>query len=346
MTWKNGVEMRTLSAEHQGRQLMGFGADIVIVDEECDIDFETYRSKITRMLGESSDSSYIGIGNPWHRDNQMWQHWTDPAWRKIHIGWKDALAEGRISQEFLDEQRSQLSEREFQVLYEAVFPETSTDALIDWNWIERAFKTAPDAFASAIEVVAGVDVAEQGNDLTVISIGTKDTALNRYRVEKIESWGKLDLMPTVGRLIPLLNEFKVERVAIDATGIGSGVYSRLEELKREGKISCRVEAFKGGMSPSSEQSKERFLNLKAEAYWHLRKLFEENKIFIPKHSVLTGQLSKMKWELTSSEKIRIRDPGTKEGDSAEEKSPDFSDSLNIMCWTRKRHEFAAFGVKR
>jgi len=100
MTWKNHVEMRTLSAEGQGEALMGFGADKVIVDETCDIEFEVYRAKITRMLGDATDSTYIEIGNPWHRDNHFWTHWIDPNWFKIKIEYQEALNEKRISQIF------------------------------------------------------------------------------------------------------------------------------------------------------------------------------------------------------------------------------------------------------
>lgn len=345
MTWKNGIEMRTLSAEGQGEQLMGFGAHKVIVDEECDIDYEVYRSKITRMLGEGDDACYVGIGNPWHRDNQFWAHWTDPTWKKIHIGWEQALKEGRISQAFVDEQRSVLTPMEFKVLYEAEFPESAADALIEWQWIDAATKKTIQI--EKPEIIAGIDVAEQGMDLTVITIGHRNKDLGMYNVTAIESWSKTDLMPTVAKIIPILQQHNVQRVNVDATGVGSGVYSRLEELKREGRIACQVNAFKGGLSPEKEETAQRFLNMKAESYWHTRSIFEAGKISIPKHRELISQLSKMKWEKTSSEKTRIRDPGTKEGDTAEEKSPDFSDSLNIMLWggSHARLTFASLDMK-
>jgi hypothetical protein len=329
MTWKNNVEMRTLSAEGKGEQLMGFGADKIIVDETCDIDFEVYRSKITRMLGDSPDSSYIEIGNPQHRDNHFWLHWTDPNYFRLHIDYEEALNEGRVDSVFIEEQKSQLTSREFEVLYKANFPESAEDQLIDWNWIERAYKVPMEIKG---EIIAGIDIAELGNDFTVLIIGIKDKELSKYKVIHIESWNKIDLMPTVAKILPFIDKFKIERIKVDATGVGSGVYSRLDELYREGRIKCQVKAHKGGLRPSTDKAAERFLNEKAESYWHLRKLFEENKINIPNHRELISQLNKMKWELTSSEKIRIRNPGEKEGDTAEEKSPDFSDALNIMAW--------------
>jgi hypothetical protein len=331
MTWRNGVEMRTLSADGQGEGLMGFGADKVIVDETCDIDYEVFRSKITRMLGDNPDSTYVEIGNPWHRDNQMWEHWTNTDWNRIHVGAEDALREGRISQEFLREQRETLTDREFQVLYKAEFPETSEDALINWEWIERAHKEAGKEIIDP-EVYAGIDVAEQGNDLTVITIGRKDKEMGNWSVLAIESWGKTDLMPTVAKVVPILERYGVSLCRVDANGVGAGVYGRLEELRREGRVKSRIEPFKAGMSPHTAVAKERFINANAESFWYLRGLFEAGKITIPTHRELINQLSKMKWELTSAQKIRIRRPGEKMGDTAEAKSPDFADSLNIMCW--------------
>lgn len=339
MTWKNGVEMRTLSAEGQGNALMGFGADKVIVDEECDIDYEVYRSKITRMLGDHSEqSTYIGIGNPWHRDNQMWQHWINPDWLQIHIGWKDALKEGRVTQEFIDEQRSILTDREFKVLYDAEFPEESEDQLIKYSWIQRAIKPIPEQIKGIKK--CGVDVARKGNDSTVLTWGFR-TEDNNYIVTGIEEHNQEDTMQTVGNILRLNQEHQFDKIVVDTSGLGAGVTDRLKESRSEHKIKGEIISYEGGKSSimdfkrkTSElkEIKTRFLNTKAEAYFHLRSLFEEDRIIIPKHPILIDQLNKMKWDITSAEKIRILDPGEAEGDTAEKKSPDFADSLCYFCF--------------
>lgn len=338
ITFKNGVELRTLSAEGKGEQLMGFGADLVIVDEECDIDFEVYRSRITRMLGDNDDSMYIGIGNPWHRDNQMWQHWTDPSWNRIHIGYEIALTEGRISQEFVDEQRSMLTEREFKILYEANFPEETEDQLIRYSWIMRAIKPISNILKGIKK--CGIDVARSGNDSTVLTWGIK-TEDNIYIVQGIEEHNQQDTMVTVGNAIKLNQEQNFDKIIIDTSGLGAGVTDRLREAKTEGRIKGEIIAYEGGKSSimdfkrktaERKEIKTRFLNTKAEAYFHLRNLFEEDRIIIPKHPKLIDQLTKMKWDITSAEKIRILDPGMAEEDTAEKKSPDFADSLCYFCF--------------
>jgi hypothetical protein len=342
VTFKNRVEMRTLSAEGKGEQLMGFGADLIVVDEECDIDYEVYRARISRMLGDNPDSIYIGIGNPWHRDNQMWQHWSDPNWNKIHIEYKEALLEGRVSAAFIAEQQALLTEREFQILYAAEFPEESEDQLIPYSWIKRAVREIPEGITGL--KVLGVDVARGGNDSTVFTYGIRTTE-NVYIAQEGEEYRKQDTMETTAKIIDLEKRIGFYRVTIDAGGLGGGPYDRLKEKKGEG-FKPIIIPYEGGKSSITEfqrktrerkEIKTRFLNIKAEAYFRLRGLFEEERIIISpalakKYPKYIDQLLKMKWGMTTSEKIRIFDPGVAPDDSSEEKSPDFSDSLCYMCW--------------
>lgn len=175
------------------------------------------------------------------------------------------------------------------------------------------------------KTLAGLDVAEHGNDSTVLTIGYKEE--NKYIVTDIYDWNQKETMATAGMVADLLIKHDVESIVVDSNGIGAGVYSRLSELKREGKIKTMVRDYRGGRSPITKVGQTRFLNQKAEAYFNLRDLFEKRLIKIPNNKKLINDLVKMKWELNSTMKIRILDPGTSEGDTAEEKSPDFADSL-------------------
>ena len=340
MTWRNGIEMRTLSAEGHGEQLMGFGFDKVVVDETCDIKFEVFRSRITRMLGDSPNATYVEIGNPWHRDNHMWMHWINPNWFKIHVDWKTALKEGRISENFLEEQRNQLTNREFKILYEAEFPEESEDQLIHFSWIRDAIK--PFVEISGIKTL-GVDVARTGKDSTVLTYGVVSNDF--YIVKGIQEHNQEDTMRTVDRILTLHYKEKFNRIIVDTNGLGAGVADRLNQLKRDGQLNCEIIEFFGGRQPGPEIKKittekkvvkSRFLNTKAEAYFKLRSIFEEGRIIIPNNPKLIDQLTKMKWILTGNEKIRVLDPGIAKEDTSEEKSPDFADSLCYFCYSGKR----------
>lgn len=307
ITFKNGCELTILSAEGEANRLLGWGGDLIILDEACLISYEVYRQKISRMLGDNPNAMLVEIGNPWHKDNQFYEHWIDPNFKKIHIGYRIGLEENRLNPTYLKEQKNLLTPIEFKILYEAEFPEESEDQLIKYEWIEKAIKTNLSEKVKEGIKIAGLDVAEKGIDLSVLTTGiTKD---NYYKITNIYSWNKLDTMQTVGKVIQKIDKNYV--INIDATGIGAGVEARLRE------IGYKTNRIIGGESPSRE--KERFLNKKAQNYWRLRSLFEEGKIQIPNHKELILQLTKIRYELTSAGKIKIIDP--------EDKSPDFADSI-------------------
>ncbi len=306
-TFNNGVEIRVFSAEGEAKRLMGWGADLVVLDESCLITEEVYRSKISRMLGDSPDSMLVEIGNPWDRLNQMWKHWNSPDFVKFHIPYTVGLKEGRITEAFVDEQRRTLTPLEFGILYRAEFPEDSEDTLIRMEWIRKALEKP--SFTPE-KTVYGLDVAEQGLDSTVlVKYGVKG---NCYQVEDVKWWNKVDTMPTVGKVREYINDDKESRIFVDATGVGKGVYDRLKELKFHA-----VDVKVGRTAP---REPERMLNTKSMMYWGYRNAFEEGRMRLLDVGRLVLESNSMRYELTSGGKIKIVDP---------DKSPDFSDAAAL-----------------
>lgn len=311
ITFKNGCELRVFSAQGTGERLMGWGGDLIVLDESCLINPEVYRTKISRMLGDNPNTMMVEIGNPFTRDSHMYEHWIDPTWHSIHIDWQKGLAEDRLREDFLAEQRSMLTPNEFKVLYDADFPEDSEDTLIRYEWIEEALK---EKNIDNPTIIAGLDVAELGNDLSVLTIC--EVSDNNYKILAIHSWKKQDTMKTVSKVKELISQDT--KLNVDSTGVGRGVYDRLDEL------GYNVNEIKVGRSPITE--KDRFMNQKAEFFWAMRKAFEDERIQIIKNRELISQLNYMKYEITSAGKIRIIDPSTK--------SPDFADSL-MLCFAKE-----------
>lgn len=320
-TFKNGCEWRVFSAHGEAYRLMGFGANLIIKDEAGLIS-RTASTKIVRMLGDDAESAIlVEITNPWDKDTVAFEHWTNPNWYHIHVDWKVGMQEGRVSQKHIDEVKSEISPIEFRVLYESEYPEESEDSLFKWAWIQAAQDRIPEKEFE--ETIIGVDVAEMGRDFTVLTKAKTDW--NNYQIVEIKSWEKKDTMETVGLILGSnINKFVL--LNIDGTGVGAGVADRIRE------IGFSANKIKVGESPYSEGF--RFSNKKAEMYWCLRTLFEEGRIIIPKHQKLISELLKMKYELNSTQKIKIIDP--------EEKSPDYADSLALCCYVQKK---AYFGIK-
>lgn len=355
ITFKNGCELRILSAEGSAERLMGWGGDLIVMDESCLIDGEVYRTKISRMMGDSPDSKLVEIGNPWHRNNQMWEHWTDPEYKKIHVGWERGIKEGRIAREFVDQQMKDLTPMEFEILYGANFPEEAEGSLLRWQWIEDAKKREPTG--EPIRKIISCDIAEAGLDYTVLT-KVEEFDSGEFWVHEPISWHIADTMITSNRIFDAVKDWKPDLVVVDSTGVGKGVADRLQELitelndKREAKwVKARAEALKDhqkfnepkpvrvnlnqlkvGTSPRLPRDKQRFANKKAQMFWTMRDLFEEGKVCIPDHRQLVHELRLMQYELgATTGKIKIIDP---------EKSPDYADSL---CYAIGAERSVVFG---
>jgi hypothetical protein len=316
ITFKNGCELITLTGHGEENEsdpapnLMGFGGDIVVLDEADLILRKVYTQRISRMLGDSPDSKLITIVNPWNITNFGFEQWQNPIFKKVHIDWRQALAEGRTTQSFLDEQKALLSDYEWTVLYESKWSSESEDTLIRYDWIQRATKTQLK-FTTSTQIVWGLDVAEQGSDLTILTRAETDNI--QYAIKEQQHLTERETMATanhVNTIVPL-----TERLNIDSIGVGAGVYSRLTELKHK-TFSVRV-----GEAPVDTFNSKRFMNLKSQRWWHLRQLFEKDLISIPNNPKLISQLSQMRYEFTTLSKIKIKDP--------EGKSPDYADSLML-----------------
>jgi hypothetical protein len=314
ITFKNGCEIITLTAHGEeggkdpGKQLMGFGGDIICLDEACLILDEVYTSRISRMLGDSPDSKLITIVNPWNMLNFAYKQWQNPNFKRIHINHTQALSEGRVTESFLKEQKDTLSQYEWDVLYESKFSVEGEDTLIRYDWIERATKKQL-LFTGSTQKIHGLDVAEQGIDRTILTHAETDSI--HYQINSQKWIRQHETMATANEVSVLVP--KTEALNIDSIGVGAGVYSRLSEL------GYNVHSVRVSMAPQNEA--DRYLNQKSERWWHVRTLFEQDLISIPNDATLISQLSQMRYQFTSAGKIQIVDP--------DGKSPDYADSLML-----------------
>jgi hypothetical protein len=316
LTFKNGWEIITLTAyageneDDPAPNLMGFGGDIIVLDEADLIRRKVYTSRISRMLGDTPDAKLITIVNPWDITNFAHEQWINPSFKTINIDWQQALTEGRTTQTYLDEQKAMLSDYEWTVLYESKWSNESEDTLIRYDWIKRATQKQI-VFARETQHTHGLDVAEQGSDLTIKTSAETDFIQYKvYKQTRIQARETIPCANEVSQLTP-----KTENINVDSIGVGAGVYSQLKTLGH------KVSRVSVGEAPIPSADSNRYLNLKAQRWWALRTLFEQDNISIPNDPTLISQLSKMKYEFTAASKIKIKDP--------EGKSPDYADSLML-----------------
>lgn len=322
MTFKDGQQLLILSAEGGGERLMGFGADRLIVDEAALIADAVFTKRILRMLGDNPGAVLLLITNPWHSSGFFGRAWSDEDYLNIRIGFDVGLVEGRITQETIDEARRHLSPSEFQVLYEARFPDAAEDQLIPWDWIQRSVVAEAPMMPAEAKRFGGLDVAEGGRDKCVHVQGWShggDVVLSSW-----DAWHGPDTMTSVARVE---SGHRGGVLAVDGTGVGKPVADRLKQLGIE------VLEVKTGRKAKHT---ERFVNLGSEALWNLRRLFEEEKVRLvnPPHALLTD-LAMYRFD-TASGRLRVKVEGGKEA-----YSPDFGDATSYACLAVVRAKGAA-----
>jgi len=322
ITFKNGCELMILSAEGKAARIMGFGGDLVILDESCLVPLEVYQERISRMLGDDPDSMLVEIGNPFDKNNQFYQHWTDPKFFKIHVDWRTALAEGRVTKEFIEEQKLNLTSLQFRILYEADFPDEATDQLFPEKALKKMIylpeRDEPHFMKHPCTVrKLGVDIARFGLDLTVLI--TIEFRGGIYYITDIIYYEKQDTMVTVGKIKNLHEKTFFDAINVDEPGLGGGPFDRLKEVI----TNSSVIPFVGGSD--TPQEKEKYLNCKAFWYLQLVKNASDGKVKIlnhPNRSRLLMELRELRYDFDSRGRVRIIKEKTK-------KSPDFADALNI-----------------
>lgn len=352
MTFTTGAEYRVFSAEGEANRLMGFGADIIIKDESCLIP-KIANSKIMRMAGDNPENAIIiELMNPWNRDNIAFEHTLDPDWDVIHINWQQAVKEGRTTQEFVDEQRKELTPLEFTVLYDSEFPEQGEDSLFNLNDINYA-EINPDIhlwsdFIKLKELIndgklsdkelleakkkycffkkkISCDPADKGRDETVIYWGITDGLY--YEVIGYYSEPKSENMGIANRITAKLRSDMIPDktdVNVDAIGIGTGPVSRIKEVIRDEKwTGITVVSCKNG---EAAMDAKRYPHKDDENYFRLNDLFKEHLIKIPKIPKLKSQLVSIKWKNNSVGKREVVYP---------DDSPDYADCLMYFTWKDK-----------
>lgn len=299
LTFRHGGEIMVLSADAKNRQrtkevLMGFGAPNVVIDESALIEDDLYAT-IKRMVGGFSDNFILEIGNPFTRGHFL-RTWTKGRYQRVWVDYKQALEEGRFSEDFIDEMRE---EAFFDVLYECLFPDgdiVRTDGyrrlLID-SIIENCFITEEPPIVEGDRPILGVDVAGGGENETVFVLRYPLSGFARVLERNHDD----DLDNQCHRVIAYKKQYNIGdyRIAIDDGGIGHGLSDMLKARD------ILIKAVKLGGAPNK---KERYVNQRAELFWALRKWLkaEGGKLM---HDNGFNELSVINYKQNAGEKLQI-----------------------------------------
>ena len=367
MTFNNGCEYRVVTAHGKGFSAMGHGGDLLVMDEAALIIRESY-AKIMCMLGDDAENAvFVELFNPWDRDTKAYDHSFSPRFERIQIDYYIGLQEGRVTEDFIDEMRNDMTPLEFCVLYESRFPDEAEDSLHSLKYITQAesiefgfLDEVNDILAklqkknelneseynllikelSRFDFRVSSDPADKGLDFTTMYWGiVKDKQF--YEILGLWSEAKSESMAVVGKLLNKVEEFVPKgcngSIYVDKIGIGVGTESRLREIKNEkGLEHIKVVGCHYG---EGAVKKNEFQNKKAENNFRVRDLLIYGHISFKAivnnkdYFKVKSELLSIKWDISSTQKKRIIDP---------DKSPDFNDGLVYFVWWDKKELVADF----
>ena len=309
VTFKNGSSIEVLTADIKGKGFatMGWAFDLNIIDETAEIPDEVF-AKIYRMLVESPTAKLIEIGNPWHL-NHFFEHHNSDDWEKFTVDWHVAVKEGRMTEEAVLDQKRNMLDLQFTVLYDAEFPQDAEYCIFRMDYINKAIQTKEVPLD--VKYLVGIDVASGGKDYTVITvIGTKDNEFYFIDHKKID---KSDLMAIVEETRYYLDPYPNAQIQVDTVGIGKGVCDRLKQLGYK----C-YPYVAGERANKSNQ----FYMRKTEDLFGLSNIMQQGRFFnLPPNSQYVLEMRKELFEVARDKLLKHLD--------SEDKSPDFLDSLNI-----------------
>lgn len=224
-------------------------------------------------------------------------------WWVRHVTKEEAIAAGRINEDWVEKRRRQWGEKSaiFLNRVEGEFATAEEDTVIPLRWAELAQERWTAARETLLEFTClSFDVARSGTDETVLAY--------RYDqvIDELEIHSMTDTMETAGFLVRgMSNEKRKNGYLIgDVIGIGAGVVDRMREME------YNVYAFNAaeGTDNTDRSGEMGFLNKRAGAWWNLRELLDPANglvLALPPDDMLLGDLTAPKWFITSAGRIKV-----------------------------------------
>lgn len=208
-----------------------------------------------------------------------------------------------------------MSEDMIQQEFYCSFLASNEDIVIPFDWIQSASTRVIDCHR--MPRYAGCDPARYGNDRTGFVV--RQSA----EISHIESWRNLDTVQVAGRLIDRYRSKLYDVVAIDAIGLGAGIF----DMVKNAGVPCIAV----NVSESPSYAPERFVRLRDELWWKVREWFQSltcsmsQTIDQADRDALCADIQDIHFSYTPTGKIAIENK-----DTMKERlkfSPDLGDAL-------------------
>ena len=282
-----------------------------------------------------------------------------------YLDWRD---DPRKSEEWAAKKRAEIGDIAWAQEFERDYSASVEGICIPAVWVRAAVNLDLAAlFPDQVQTLqgpadAGFDIAEEGADDCVFITGRGP------KVREIVKWGQQTTTQSAYRAVDECKRLIVVKVRYDVVGVGTGpkgiwlaMSDRDRQLWENGPVIEFVPINTGesptdAVWPDGKSSKEKFDNLKAEAWWSLRTRFErtyehvnginsypmDELISIPDEPQLIAELSIPKVEYTDKGKVRIE--SKKQLKARGVKSPDYAEALVLLYCPRNPEQKVQFWV--
>lgn len=374
--------------EQKGSTFQGWHGDyiLIIFDEAVGVPADIW-TQVEGLLTSGKIVKFVCIANPTTKNCNFYECFQLASWRKVHLSCFDSpnlIANGITNKvELLKELEkvNQMAEEprlNYIKSYKKPVPHLLScqwviEKLIEWGIDHPLFQSKvlgefPDVDDSTIiqlgDVEAaqarthlpkakkpirfiGVDVARYGDDKTVF------TELTETVHTRTKSIVKRDTMHVTGELVNFIkDDYDGEDiiVCIDATGIGSGVYDRINEMIKtndkeanlpktlrviEIHFGASVSQLQRGDKPTPKEELEQatYANLKALMFFDLANALK-TELRLRKEAIYQLELPTIKYKFNSTGKTLVESKEDYKKRTGK-KSPDHADSLALANLARR-----------
>lgn len=217
---------------------------LFIEDEAAGMDPEVVEG--FEGITAAEGSRHLKIGNPVCQSGPFFDSHQHPEeskrWARISIDAEDTpnvrerktIVPGLVGHEWVDDKRHKWLARGLMSLWETRvkgrFYVTAGEKIVPLEWIHEAQHRWEQVSSEGTRDL-GVDVAGGGRDESCAYMRSG------RRVSFVDAWQNNDLMWQAEHVAALAEKLEVQRLIIDATGLGQGVWNRLNQLQAdEGRL--------------------------------------------------------------------------------------------------------------
>lgn len=259
--------------------------------------------------------------------------------------WKD---DPRKTEEWAVKKKSETDPVSWAREYEIDYTASLEGICVPGEWVRAAvdlhlsdaFKSAYPDWMLAGPITAGLDIAEEGKNKSVL------LPKQSFVVGVPIAWGQMNTTQTANKARMEGERLGVSTINYDCIGVGAGVKGMWESAEKA--LPFKAVAIRSGEAatdtkwPDGKTSAERFVNLRAEMAWIVRTRFErayefmtqgvqhrpEDMISIPNDPRLIGDLSLPLYFTTDTSKVQLESKRDMQKRGIQ--SPDFFDAICLL----------------